>query len=64
MAVPQFGGWDHKSPESTNYSVVFSQARANRKHHKSGFGHKGLGEQREVLHAAAYHQRKEDPQVV
>ncbi|XP_011090174.1 uncharacterized protein LOC105170933 [Sesamum indicum] len=33
MSVPEFGGWDGKS--ETNYSVVFSQARANKKKHKS-----------------------------
>ncbi|KAK4441409.1 hypothetical protein Salat_0475800 [Sesamum alatum] len=35
MSVPQFGGWDGKAQDETNYSVVFSQARANRKKHKS-----------------------------
>ncbi|KAL0460914.1 UNVERIFIED_CONTAM: hypothetical protein Slati_0718600 [Sesamum latifolium] len=33
MSVPEFGGWDGKS--ETNYSVVFSQARAHKKKHKS-----------------------------
>ncbi|CAH9133244.1 unnamed protein product [Cuscuta epithymum] len=39
MSVPQFGGWD-KEPgrgegESISYTVVFSQARDNRKQHKT-----------------------------
>ncbi|KAK4408315.1 hypothetical protein Sango_0412500 [Sesamum angolense] len=31
MVVPQFGGWDGKTQNETNYSVVFTHARANRK---------------------------------
>ncbi|GLT58701.1 hypothetical protein SLA2020_315720 [Shorea laevis] len=34
-SVPQFGGWDRTSQGATNYSMVFSQARANRKQQKS-----------------------------
>ncbi|XP_057479260.1 uncharacterized protein LOC130766640 [Actinidia eriantha] len=30
-AVPKFGGWDRKVPGATDYSMVFSQVRANRK---------------------------------
>ncbi|KAK4762622.1 hypothetical protein SAY86_008390 [Trapa natans] len=36
MAIPQFRGWDQKaSGLPTNYSMVFSQARDNRKKHKN-----------------------------
>ncbi|XP_031114127.1 splicing factor, proline- and glutamine-rich-like [Ipomoea triloba] len=42
-SVPQFGGWDQKGggggsgggEEGTNYTVVFTQARADRKQHKT-----------------------------
>lgn len=34
MSVPQFGGWDHKG--ATDYSMVFSRARANKKQQKNG----------------------------
>ncbi|CAA0826206.1 RPM1-interacting protein 4 (RIN4) family protein [Striga hermonthica] len=36
-SVPQFGAWDGKS--ETNYSVVFSQARANRRLARHSLGH-------------------------
>ncbi|KAG8371028.1 hypothetical protein BUALT_Bualt13G0044400 [Buddleja alternifolia] len=49
MAVPQFGGWDGKTGSETNYSVVFSQARANRKKHKNDFYRHSLGNERELL---------------
>ncbi|KAK4773563.1 hypothetical protein SAY87_028582 [Trapa incisa] len=64
MAVPQFGAWDHKSFGSTDYSVVFSKARANKKHHKNNFNHAGLRDQGEILNAAAHHYRKEEPPVM
>ncbi|KAK7300255.1 hypothetical protein RJT34_11096 [Clitoria ternatea] len=35
MTVPQFGGWDHTAPGATDYSMVFSQARANKKYRKT-----------------------------
>ncbi|KAL0437167.1 UNVERIFIED_CONTAM: hypothetical protein Sradi_0424600 [Sesamum radiatum] len=50
MSVPEFGGWDGKS--ETNYSVVFSQARANKKKHKSEVparSHNSLGNEFELL---------------
>ncbi|KAI3461166.1 hypothetical protein Pfo_017829 [Paulownia fortunei] len=50
MSVPQFGGWDGKSrDDQTNYSVVFSQARANRKKHKNAVNCHSLGNERELL---------------
>ncbi|KAK6925906.1 RIN4, pathogenic type III effector avirulence factor Avr cleavage site [Dillenia turbinata] len=33
--VPKFGVWDKKAPEETNYTMVFSQDRSNRKQQKS-----------------------------
>ncbi|KAL5580334.1 hypothetical protein UlMin_012776 [Ulmus minor] len=54
MSVPQFGGWDHKGPGATNYSMVFSQARANRKHQKNEltkFKRSSLGNERELINA-------------
>jgi hypothetical protein len=35
MSVPQFGGWDQKAPGATDYSMVFAQARTNKKNQKS-----------------------------
>ncbi|KAK7304895.1 hypothetical protein VNO77_42788 [Canavalia gladiata] len=36
MSVPQFGGWEHKAAGvPTDYSIVFSQARANKKSQKN-----------------------------
>lgn len=35
MSVPQFGGWDQRAPGDTDYSMVFTQARANKKHQKT-----------------------------
>ncbi|XP_027345125.1 uncharacterized protein LOC113857433 [Abrus precatorius] len=36
MSVPQFGGWEHKSPGvPSDYSMVFNQARANKKNQKN-----------------------------
>ncbi|XP_004491234.1 uncharacterized protein [Cicer arietinum] len=34
-SVPQFGGWDQKAPGATDYSMVFTQARENKKHQKT-----------------------------
>ncbi|EXB80475.1 hypothetical protein L484_001258 [Morus notabilis] len=52
MSVPQFGGWEHKSPGRTDYSMVFSRARANRKQKKtdlSEFKRSSLGNERELI---------------
>ncbi|KAL2485504.1 RPM1-interacting protein 4 (RIN4) family protein [Abeliophyllum distichum] len=46
---PEFGGWDHQAGTNTNYSVVFSQARANRKQHKSDLTHYSIGNEQELL---------------
>ncbi|KAL2342080.1 hypothetical protein Fmac_010020 [Flemingia macrophylla] len=35
MSVPQFGGWDQSAPGATDYSMVFTQARANKKNQKT-----------------------------
>lgn len=51
--VPQFGGWDLKgSNDATNYSVVFSKARANRKQNKAGVRHSSLGSEQELMASA------------
>lgn len=34
-SVPQFGGWDQNTGEAHNYSVIFSEARANKKKQKA-----------------------------
>ncbi|GFQ02907.1 hypothetical protein PHJA_002434500 [Phtheirospermum japonicum] len=48
MSVPKFGAWDGKS--ETNYSVVFSQARADRKMHKNeAMARHSIGHERELL---------------
>jgi hypothetical protein len=52
LSVPQFGGWNSKNPVPTDYSVVFTQARANRRQHKSDVRHASLGNERELLAAA------------
>lgn len=64
MSVPQFGGWDQEAPGSTDYSVVFAQARANRKQHKSNLNRASLGCEKELIAASADHHQKEDPTVV
>ncbi|KAH6834282.1 hypothetical protein C2S53_004645 [Perilla frutescens var. hirtella] len=46
-SVPQFGAWDGKS--ETNYSVVFQEARANKKKNKHVISHHNLGDDRELL---------------
>ncbi|XP_040991092.1 uncharacterized protein LOC121238320 [Juglans microcarpa x Juglans regia] len=52
MSVPQFGGWDHTAPGATDYSVVFSRARANRKQKKTDltdFKRNSIGTERELI---------------
>ncbi|KAG6762434.1 uncharacterized protein [Populus alba] len=58
LSVPQFGAWDSKNPVPTNYSMVFTRARANRKQHKSDVRHASLGNERELLAAAC---QQEEP---
>ncbi|XP_056169009.1 uncharacterized protein LOC115674982 [Syzygium oleosum] len=57
LSVPQFGGWDHKAPGATDYSMVFTRARANRKQHKSDISRASFGNEKELM--AAYPQ--DDP---
>ncbi|KAL7084644.1 hypothetical protein ACP275_14G234400 [Erythranthe tilingii] len=47
--LPEFGGWDRKSRDETNYSVVFSEARAQRKMRKTEHNRDSLGNEREFL---------------
>ncbi|KAK8282281.1 hypothetical protein V6Z11_D08G016100, partial [Gossypium hirsutum] len=39
ITIPEFGGWERNPPGSTNYSMEFSQARANRKKRKADVWH-------------------------
>lgn len=50
MSVPQFGGWDQKTAgaPNTDYSMVFSRARANRKQHKTDMPRRSLGNEPEL----------------
>ncbi|XP_038901152.1 lateral signaling target protein 2 homolog isoform X2 [Benincasa hispida] len=53
-SVPEFGGWDHNAPGASNYSVVFTQARADRKQRKTDlteFKRTSLGNERELMAA-------------
>ncbi|CAH8288751.1 unnamed protein product [Eruca vesicaria subsp. sativa] len=49
--VPQFGGWDQKGIDATDYSVVFKKARANRKLSKADVTH-SLGSEQELMASA------------
>lgn len=60
MTVPQFGAWDHKDPGATDYSMVFSRARANRKQQKADV-RRSYGNEQEIL---AAHQQDDDPVMV
>ncbi|KAG4964505.1 hypothetical protein JHK85_039480 [Glycine max] len=35
MSVPQFGGWVQNAPGATDYTVMFTQARENKRHQKT-----------------------------
>ncbi|KAG6605945.1 hypothetical protein SDJN02_02690, partial [Cucurbita argyrosperma subsp. argyrosperma] len=62
-SVPEFGGWDHNAPGASNYSVVFSQARANRKQQKTDlteFKRASLGNEREMMAMADKHLRQQN----
>ncbi|XVF69523.1 hypothetical protein PTKIN_Ptkin11bG0088600 [Pterospermum kingtungense] len=51
MSVPQFGGWNQKAPGTTNYSMVFSRAQANRKEHKTDV-RRSLGNEQDFIVAS------------
>ncbi|XP_022752393.1 uncharacterized protein LOC111301177 isoform X3 [Durio zibethinus] len=59
MSVPQFGGWDQKGPGATDYSMVFSRARENRKQQKTD-ARRSLGNEQEFIAASLPQQRQED----
>ncbi|KAL6341769.1 hypothetical protein AAG906_038013 [Vitis piasezkii] len=60
MSVPQFGGWDQKTGGATNYSMIFSQARANKKQQKADINN-SLGNERELTPRRQYpHQQQEE----
>ncbi|GMP80485.1 hypothetical protein CsSME_00035565 [Camellia sinensis var. sinensis] len=48
MSVPQFGGWDHKVGD-TDYSMVFSRARANKKQNKNDFNRHSIANEQELI---------------
>ncbi|KAI4308204.1 hypothetical protein L6164_031302 [Bauhinia variegata] len=51
MTVPQFGGWENNALGATNYSVVFTQARQNKKHQKADLSEvrrRGIGKEEEL----------------
>lgn len=58
-SVPQFGGWEQNShADPTSYTVVFTQARANRKQNKTDlteFKRNSLGNEQELMAAQAHH---------
>ncbi|KAJ6750946.1 hypothetical protein OIU85_001476 [Salix viminalis] len=60
LSVPEFGGWNSKNTVPTDYSMVFTQARANRRQRKSDVRHASLGNERELLSAAAAARQQED----
>ncbi|KAL4311238.1 hypothetical protein GQ457_01G038840 [Hibiscus cannabinus] len=57
VSVPKFGGWDHKDPASTNYSEVFSQARANRKQRRDVW--RSLGNELDLAAASLRHDNQD-----
>nr|GMD21453.1 putative RIN4, pathogenic type III effector avirulence factor Avr cleavage [Ipomoea batatas] len=49
MSVPKFGAWEAKPGSSpSNYTVMFSEARANRKQHKTEYTHHSIGNDQEL----------------
>lgn len=38
-SVPQFGAWEQNSGKNHNFSMVFSQARANKQQHRQNLAH-------------------------
>ncbi|XP_018475519.2 uncharacterized protein LOC108846814 [Raphanus sativus] len=56
--VPQFGGWDQKGIDATDYSVVFKKARANRKLNKADVTH-SLGSEQELMASARRHHHQQ-----
>ncbi|KAK7276650.1 hypothetical protein RIF29_17794 [Crotalaria pallida] len=58
ITVPQFGGWDHNAPGASNYSMVFTQARENRKLMKTDLTEvkrKSLGNELDLLNTNRNH---------
>jgi len=59
MSVPQFGGWEHKAPGvPTDYSIVFGQARENKKTQKTNLAEVkrlSLGNERDNLNGNHRH---------
>ncbi|XAR52830.1 hypothetical protein NMG60_11021129 [Bertholletia excelsa] len=49
MSIPKFGGWDERASTPTNYSVVFSQARATKRRLKSDFNRHSIANELEII---------------
>lgn len=71
MSVPKFGAWDKKPPGvPTDYSLVFGQARANKKNQKTDLSEVkrlSLGNERLPLntnHGRGRGRAREDPPVM
>ncbi|KAK9273671.1 hypothetical protein L1049_018481 [Liquidambar formosana] len=60
MSVPQFGGWDQKAPGATDYSMVFSRARANKKEQKKDFTRSSIGNEKELMAHQHHHHHQDD----
>ncbi|KAL3035635.1 hypothetical protein AAZX31_02G262400 [Glycine max] len=54
MSVPQFGGWDQNEPGAIDYTVMFTQARENKKHQKANLieiRRKSFGSERDFVNS-------------
>ncbi|PIA53821.1 hypothetical protein AQUCO_00900423v1 [Aquilegia coerulea] len=49
MSVPQFGGWEQQAGGNTNYSMVFNQARVNRREVKRDIRRSSIGNEQELI---------------
>nr|XP_011459461.1 PREDICTED: uncharacterized protein LOC105349976 isoform X2 [Fragaria vesca subsp. vesca] len=60
-SVPQFGGWEQSATvEPTSYTMVFNNARANRKQNKTDlteFKRNSLGNEHELMATQGHHDR-------
>ncbi|KAF5185666.1 RPM1-interacting protein 4 (RIN4) family protein [Thalictrum thalictroides] len=48
-SVPQFGGWEQQAGGNTNYSMVFNQARVNRREVKKDIRRSSIGNEQELI---------------
>ncbi|XAR52829.1 hypothetical protein NMG60_11021128 [Bertholletia excelsa] len=59
-SVPKFGGWDQQAYGSTNYSMVFSQARAAKKRRKNDIYQHNVKDKQELVTTQEQHNHQED----